>query len=142
MVFNPDKCFIPTVYCGTKDKRYPYNENDNTYVAKGTATQCMRKGFGAATAKENKKGLAPTNLQQIKYVGPKFEKNFIDEGIADIPHLLKFVRSKSVPAITTLLKRVFMNSNNTLNGKGYNSTLLYLYRNGIHKLPSCVKIDL
>lgn len=142
MAFDPEKCYIPTVYCGAQERQYPYVENDNMYMGKGTPNQCMRKGFGAAAARESKKGLSKDNLQQIRYVGPKFEQAFKDNGIATIPILIRYVRDHSVKQINDLLKRVFRNSNGTLNGKGFNSTLLHLYHNGNNRLPQCVKIDM
>jgi hypothetical protein len=141
MAFNIQKCYIPTVYCGDKERQYPYYENDNLYTGKGTTNQCMRKGFGAASAIESKKNLAKTNLQQIRYVGPKFEQAFIEKKIEDIPALLKYAKSHSATQINKLLRQVFLNANGSLNGKGLNSTLIYLYKNGNSKLPQCVDIE-
>jgi len=141
MAFNPDRCYIPTVYCGGKDRVYPYVENDNRYMGPGTQHQCMKKGFGAALARENKKRLPATSLQNIRYVGPKFETAFQHEGINTIAQLIAFVRRSTIRATGAMLERVFRNANGTLNGKGYNSTLLYLYRNGNNRLPQCKDID-
>lgn len=139
MAFNPKKCMISTVYCGNEDKKYPFIENDNIYTHLGTAHQCMKKGFGAATAIANKKNLPKNSLQQIKYVGPKFESAFKENKINNIPELLEFSRKKTIKQLEKLLNKVFLNSNDTLNVNGFNSTLLFLYRNGNNRLPSCVE---
>jgi hypothetical protein len=140
-MFNPDKCYIPTVYCGNKEKKYPYVEKDNRYLGQGTPHQCMRKGFGASIARENKKNIPVSSLQNIRYVGPKFEEAFQKEGIATLNQLLIFIQNNPVQTTKTMLERVFRNANGSLNGKGFNSTLLYLYRNGNKQLPGCVDID-
>ncbi len=140
MSFDVKKCYIPTVYCGSKERNYPYYENENLYLRKGTSEQCMRKGFGSALAQENKKRLPPDSLQQIRYVGVKFEEDFKENGIPNLTSLIKFVKNNSAKKVDALLTTVFTNSNGTLNTKGLNSTLLYLYKNGVNngkRLPSC-----
>ena len=140
MAFDPERCYIPTVYCGKAEKKYPYVEHDNLYLEKGTPDQCLRKGFGAATAKENKKHLPPGSLQNIRYVGPTFDANFQKEGIRTVAELADLAHRTSPGDLERLLQRVFRNSNKTLNGRGFNSTLLYLYHSGHSKLPQCVNL--
>jgi hypothetical protein len=140
MPFDPDKCYIPTVYCGNKERKYPYVEKDNLYEGKGTPHQCLKKGFGGAVARENKKHLPPDSVQMIRYVGPLFEENFRKENILSTKQLIKYVRDNSARNIEQMLRRVFSNSNGSLNGKGYNSTLLYLYHNGQSRLPQCTNL--
>jgi len=134
---NLDRCKIPTVYCGMQDKQYPYYDKNNKYVRQGTQSECMRKGFGASMAIQTKKSLREDNLQQIRYVGTKFNDNFIAEGIRTIPELLNRARILSIPFLDRLLRKVFTNANGTLNGKGYNSVILFLYDNGLRNLPEC-----
>ena len=141
MAFDPDQCYIPTVYCGRQARVYPYVEGENRYLGPGDAQQCMRKGFGAATARENKKRLPATSLQNIRYVGPVFEEAFGREGIATLNQLINYVQNHAVGATRSMLERVFRNRNGTLNGKGFNSTLLYLYKHGNNQLPACVQIE-
>lgn len=141
MTFDPKFCFIPTVYCGSQERKYPYYENENVYIGQGTPEQCLRKGFGAAAARETKKSLSATSLRQIRYIGPKFEEAFKENGISDIPQLIQYATNHSAKQLETLFGKVFLNSNGTLNGKGFNSTLLYLYKNGKGRLPQCVKIQ-
>ena len=141
MTFNPEKCYIPTVYCGDQEMKYPYIDKDNNYVAKGTSYQCMKKGFGAAMAQSSRKNLPVDSLQNIRYVGPKFDQAFKDNNIHSTKQLIDYVRKNSARQINELFKRVFNNSNNTLNGRGFNSTLLWLYRNGNSRLPQCVEIS-
>lgn len=137
MSFDSKKCYIPTVYCGNKEKQYPYYENENKYIRKGTTEQCLKKGFGAALAQENKKRIPLDSLQQIRYVGVKFEEDFKENGIHNIPMLIQFVKDNSVDQIDNLLTTIFTNSNGTLNTKGLNSTLLYLFKNGNSNIPQC-----
>lgn len=141
MAFNPDRCYIPTVYCGKQARVYPYVENENRYIGPGDSYQCMQKGYGAAQARENRKRLTVTSLQNIRYVGPKFEENFRREGISTIAQLISYVRNHTVAQSQSMLERVFRNANGRLNGKGFNSTLLYLYKNGNDRLPQCVDIE-
>lgn len=141
MAFDPEKCYIPTVYCGNADQKYPYFENNNKYLRTGTPFECMKKGFGAATAIENKKKVASTSLQQIRYVGPYFEQSFYRENIRTLSSLLTYVRTNTPEAIEAMLSRVFRNKNGSPNTRGINSTLLYLYRNGNSRLPPCREID-
>ncbi len=141
MAFDPERCYIPTVYCGTKEKKYPYYENDNKYIQHGSPFQCMKKGFGAATARENKKRIPQSSLQNIRYIGPYFEEEFKKEGITTISQLISFARRSSANQIENTLTRVFRNRNGSLNGKGYNSILLFLYRNGNNRLPHCEDLD-
>jgi hypothetical protein len=101
----------------------------------------MKKGFGAALARENKKNLPAHSIQQIRYVGPKFSDKFSEEEILTTNDLIRYARNHSANQIKTLLERVFQNANRTLNGKGYNSTLLFLHRNGVNRLPECVHLD-
>lgn len=140
MAFDPDKCYIPTVYCGNAEKKYPYVENDNLYTGKGSGYQCLQKGIGGAIARENKKNLPADSLQTIRYIGPKFEEKFREENILSTKQLIDFARKKSSAQIRALLERVLTNSNGTLNGRSFNSTLLFLYRNGNSRLPQCVDL--
>lgn len=142
MAFRPELCAIPTVYCGDKEKKYPYYDEEHNYLyeRQGSPYQCMKKGFGAGYYKEKNKNLRDDSLQTIKYVGPVFEENFRTEGILSKKQLIEYARRNSARQIDEMLKRVFRNSNGTHNGRGCNSTLMYLYRNGNSRLPQCVDL--
>jgi hypothetical protein len=140
MAFNPDGCYIPSVYCGNEDRKYPYREGENEYMRAGTRHECMQKGFGAALAQTTKKTLPRENLQQIRFVGPKFEQAFKSQNIHSTRQLLEYARRHSTLDLERLLTRVFQTQTQLLYGKGYNSVLLWLYRNGTRELPQCTVI--
>jgi hypothetical protein len=140
MAFDPDRCYLPTVYCGKQEKKYPYVEHNNRYYRKGTSHECLQKGFGAASAISSKKGLPADSLQTIKYIGPVFERSFRENNILSTRQLLDFAKKSGVRKIEKLFRSVFVNSNGTFNERSYNSVLLYLYQHGNSKLPQCINI--
>lgn len=144
MSFDRRKCAIPTVYCGNGDiPKRDYN-SDTYYFKKGTPYECLRVGYGVGSAIERKKTLTNNSLQQIKYVGDVYENNFKGHNINNMGDLINYAKkySKTDFAIENLLKNVFTKSNNTLDKKAYNSTLLFLYgKDSLLKLPSCKVID-
>ncbi len=140
MAFRPEGCYIPTVYCGNEERKYPYREGENEYMRAGTRHECMQKGFGAALAQTTKKTLTAENLQQIRFVGPKFEQAFKNRNIHTTRQLLEYARVHSPVEIERMLKGVFQTQIGLLYGKGYNSVLLWLYRNGTRELPQCTVI--
>src|SRR3989344_7354119 len=85
MSFNIDKCIIKQPWCGASSV-IPVNRK-KYYNGVGTRYECMKKGFGAGSSKENKKNIAANSLQNISYIGPKMESNFIANGISDIDKL-------------------------------------------------------
>lgn len=134
-MFNPKECEIPKVWCGKGTRPSAYSKT-------GTPYDCMKIGFGAGMHSERNKHLPPNSLQNIKYVGETFEKRFVKRKIPNIPSLLKFATKSSKTQIENLLKEVFTRSNNGLDNRAYNSTLMYLYGHGIAsiKIPKCSKI--
>jgi hypothetical protein len=138
MAFNPENCFIETVYCGSARKNYPYIENDMKYISRGTPHQCLKKGFGAGLNIEKNKNLNRNSLLNIKYIGPVFERKFQVAGIRTIPQLLNRCRQSRKNALKTFLEEIFTDANGRVNKNGYNSVLLFLYRNGMfNNLPTC-----
>jgi hypothetical protein len=138
MAFNPQDCFIETVYCGSKRKNYPYVENDMKYISTGTPEQCLKKGFGAGLNSEKNKNLNRNSLLNIKYIGPVFERRFHNFGIRNIDQLLNYCRVQRKNVLKNFLEQMFRDANGRVNKNGYNSVLLFLYRNGMfNNLPIC-----
>jgi hypothetical protein len=103
----------------------------------------MKKGIGAGINIERKKGLPETSLQQIKYVGETYEAKFkrMAPRIKNTTELIAFGRRSSATVINALLKKIFNRKSGGLDRRAYNSTLMFLYRNGNSKIPKCIEID-
>jgi hypothetical protein len=141
-MFNPSECSIPTVYCGKK-KKIPTREKDadTHYIRKGTAHECVSKGFGAGINSERAKYLSKNSLQRIKYVGEIFESNFKKKNIYNTDMLIVFSKTLTTSGLKGFLEGVFIKKGGTIDRRAYNSTLLFLYRNGVYaNLPSCTLI--
>jgi hypothetical protein len=140
-MFEPKKCIIPTVYCG-KSKVIPKNQDGSIYVRRGTPNECMMKGFGAGSKIEKLKTLPKNSLQQIKYIGDVHEKKFKGYGIHTTTQLISHIKKmKSSSRVEKLLKNILLKKDGVIDKRAYNSTLLYLYENGVYgNLPSCIKI--
>lgn len=138
MSFDIRECAIPETWCGDKPipKRDP---NSLTYYYRdGTKHECLQKGIGVG--KNMSKNLPANSLQQIKYVGDKYESNFKANGILDLGRLFIHVRDLSPPQKEKFFKDIFTMKNGKLDKRAYNSTLAYLYNHGTFDLPKCRKI--
>lgn len=141
-MFDPSTCVIPTVYCGNK-KSVPKKsiENNTIYVRRGTSYECMSKGFGAGIISEKLKKLPSNSLQRIKYVGDTYERNFKGKNIKNTDQLISCVKSLKSEQVKKLLSAVFRKKDGVIDKRAYNSTLVFLYKNGIYSnLPKCTKI--
>lgn len=140
--FRIEECAIPTYWCGESDTPPKSKLNDPLirYLRAGTRPECLRIGVGVGKYTTIKSGLPPTSLQQLKYVGEAYEKKFRSAGINNTNELLEFARIRPPSEIEKLLKRVLTKSNNVIDARAYNSTLVFLYRNGIGALPKCFRI--
>ncbi len=138
MSFNIDACIIKQPWCGEsnaipiKKKKY--------YSKVGTRYECMKKGFGAGSNIEKRKGLSASSLQNIPYIGPKMESNFKSNGINTITQLKTTMKNKSALEKNNLLKKILVTSKGLLDKKSYNSTIMFLYQGGILNLPACKNI--
>jgi hypothetical protein len=130
MVFDKSKCEIKTFYCGKGDVPADSTRRGDNY-------ECLRRGFGAGTWQERKKTLPAKSLQRIKYVGPKFEKNFKDKNINNTDQLISKMSTKTKAQKKSFLEKIFTRENNTIDFRGYNNVLLFLNVSGVKKLPSC-----
>jgi len=137
MSFNIDKCKIKKVWCGST----PNPPNLKKYSKTGSRVECLRQGFGAGSYSERIKNLPQSSLQRIPYIGPEMESNFHKHNISDANDLLKKMKLTKTPqGKEAVLKNVLLNKNGGLNGKAYNSTIVFLHENGILNLPSCKDI--
>lgn len=142
MSFNKKACAIPSVWCGDGPMPSSRYKDSIFYTREGTRSECVKKGFGAGKYQERNAHLPKTSLLQIKYVGEVYEEKFKKYGISTTTQLLKEFKSSSASTSTIekTLKSVFTKKDNKLDQRAYNSTLLYLYGNGIGKLPQCSKM--
>lgn len=138
--FNLSECAIPTYWCGTSEIPPKSKDPLMRYLRAGTRTECLRIGVGVGKYSTLKKDLAPTSLQQIKYVGEAYEESFRRAGFNNTTELLAYARIRPPSEIEKLLKRVFTKSSNVLDARAYNSTLVFLYKNGVSSLPKCNRI--
>jgi hypothetical protein len=141
MSFDVDRCSIPTVWCGSKSMPSRKKGEDKYYVRRGTPHECMKIGVGAGIYSERKKGIPATSLQNIKYVGEVYEKNFMKKRIRSLNELIKYASTHSSADIKKTLSSVFKKKGGAIDQRAYNSTLMYIYRRGIHELPQCLKIS-
>jgi len=140
MSSNIDKCIIKQVWCGDSSfENIPQHKKKN-YSKMGTRNDCLKKGFGAGSNIEKRKTLNQNSLQQIPYVGQKFEEKFISHGINNIDNLLNLLKFKTSNEKKDILKIVLKNKDGVLNLKAYNSTIMFLYNKGILNLPECKNI--
>lgn len=139
--FNIEECAIPTYWCGDSDEP-PSSKKDPLihYIRSGTRSECLRIGVGVGKYTTLKKDISPTSLQQIKYVGDEYEKKFMAKGVANTKDLLAYARIRPPQEIEKLLKSILVKSNKVVDARAYNSTLVFLYRNGVGVLPRCTRI--
>ncbi len=140
MSFKPNTCKIPTVYCGKGNYKNAIAPDNTRYIRKGTALECISKGVAVGIMMEKAKRLPKNSLQHIKYVGETYEKKFKRQGIKTLSQLITFGKKNSAIKLKSLLQQVFKKSDNIVDQRAYNSTLIILYRNGNSKLPPCKKI--
>ncbi len=142
---NTYKCAIPSYYCGKNTTIPKRKKTDEVYyVRHGTPYECLKKGFGAGSIIEKNKNLSKNSLQQIKYVGEKYENAFKTRGIKTISNLLENAKINNSHSNSKLLKAVFVKKDGVIDKRAYNSTILFLYNNNINtkNLPECDKITL
>lgn len=138
--FKIEKCKIPKVYCGNGDWKTAKPNNYSKYYKNGTSHECVKSGIGAGMMIEKVKGLGKSSLQNIPYVGPTYEANFRKKKVATISALIKRIDDKSKDYVKKFLESVFTKSNGSIDHKGINSVIMYLYGKGYTNMPSCKKI--
>ncbi len=134
---NRKKCAIPTHYCGNSTTLPKSNDDHYYYVDFGTRNECLKKGFGAAKYQELLKTLEKKSLQNIKYVGEIHEDNFKKYKIKNTRDLVSYANKHN---IEHLLRTILIKKDGRLDGKAYNSILLFLDDNNVENLPSCKKL--
>lgn len=132
-----ESCKIPEIYCGEQNPMPKSGDAYSYYTRKGTGPECLKKGIGAGIYLEKKKNLSPVSVQNIKYVGEKFEANFAAKGIKTLNQLVNYVSGKSESQIKKFLKDVCTQANGSVNKRAYNSIIIYLSMNGHYNLPKC-----
>lgn len=145
---NVKRCLLPELYCGNDTDKSLIDINteiaktnkDYYYIGYGTPYECLKKGYGAGMYNERSKGMDEDSLQNIKYVGIKFEHNFQENGVSDIQSLVKYAKNHSTKEIEKLLNVVFIQKNGIIHKKAYNSTILFLHKKNMDKLPQCYNI--
>lgn len=135
MTFRVDDCHIPIVWCGKGQapKGKKYSGTGSRYV-------CLQKGIGVGKYQEIRKTLPATSLRNIKYIGEKYERQLSSKNIKTIAQLKEFARKNGKDKVEKTLKKAFTNSSGNVDYRAYNSTLEYLYRGGIKRLPQCKKL--
>ena len=139
--FNIRRCAIPSTWCGKGNLPPRKNADRIYYTRRGTPYECLRKGIGTGKYTERKNYLSGNSLQHIKYVGEKYEKNFRTKlNIRTTTQLINKMKNKTRGYIFKELIKVFTKSSGGIDGRAYNSTILFLYDNGIIILPDCKNI--
>jgi hypothetical protein len=134
-----EKCVIRKLYCGD-EKTIPRDTQRVKYSRMGSRTECLKKGFGMAVALNNKKSAPPSSLQNINYIGPVYEANFIKKRIKTIQSLVNKAQTMTKPDLLQLLNTACTKKDNRIDHRAVNSIILFLHDNaGIpaKKLPSC-----
>lgn len=134
MSFDVDRCKIKKVWCG-KDKM-----PKEGYTHRGKGYECLQQGIGAGTYNERKKHLPQTSLKLIPYIGDDMESKLKQAGIKNTNDLVQITKQLNKKTKEKLLKSILQNKNQTLNGKSYNSIILYLHNRGVLNLPDCLQL--
>lgn len=139
--FNPDLCVIPSIYCGDGDIPAKSKTDNVVYTRKGTGYECMKKGIGVGIHQERKKTIPGGSLQTIKYVGDVYEKKFNERGISTIKDLLNIDEEQGIN-VERLLKDVLRKKDGKVDGRAYNSVLLFMHKSGVSDrwLPPCMNL--
>ena len=135
MTFSRSKCVIRKIYCG--DGPLPQSTATVKYSRKGTTSECLRRGFGAAAWAQKKGSLSRNNLQQISYIGPVYEKNFKKLKITTILKLLQEMAGKTAEQKKDIIIKACTRKNKTVDHRAVNSVILYLHDHNISDLPNC-----
>ena len=143
MSFNVKDCSIPTVYCGKGELENSSNGNTTntnyTYTKKGSAYECLKKGFGAGMWNERKKDIGKYSLLQIPYVNEDIEMNFKNYGIRNTQQLINDMNKLSKDQINKTLRSI-CKIKNKIHFKSMNSILLFLHQKNVKPLPKCKKL--
>jgi hypothetical protein len=135
--FKIEDCQIPSVWCG---KGNIPRKTKVRYSRTGTRFECMKKGFGAGMNTEKMKYLPEDSLQRIRYIGKKYEDNFGTFGYRTTKDLIRGMKSKSQEEMESELLIICKKSTGAVDWKAYNSTIEYLYLNGVRHTPNCRRI--
>lgn len=139
-MFKVSDCYIPEVWCGDSDT-IPRHSVNRRYTRKGTRRECLKKGFGAGMYTEKNKSLNPTSLQQIKYIGERYEQRFdIIGNIRSTTQLINYAKTRNSNQIDRFLKRILVKSNQVIDQRAYNMVVLFLYQKGVRNVPRCTRI--
>lgn len=126
------------MWCGKG--KMPKRKGDVIYTRRGTAYECLQKGIGSGIYSEKKKRLKPNSLRHISYLGEVYEKKMKKEGVKTLSDLRKKIKGLGAKKTAVFLKKIFTKSDKSLDKRAYNSTLVYIYRNGNDNIPKCTKI--
>lgn len=135
--FKIEDCQIPTVWCG---KGNIPRRTKTRYVRTGTRFECMKKGYGAGSNEEKVKHLPVNSLQHIKYIGDKYEKNFITSGYRTTTELVQKMKKKSQKEMESDLLKICKKVTGATDWRAYNSTIEFLYLQGVRHTPNCRRI--
>ena len=135
MPFNKSACLVRKVYCG--DGKVPKDTAEIKYSRKGTQYECLKKGYGIAHWERHNKGLSKTSLQQIMYIGPKYETNFKRLKVYSIISLLKKTSEMSAAEKKSFIATGCKRENGSVDQKAFNAVVLFLYTKDQGDLPAC-----
>lgn len=136
--FDPEKCVERVLWCGDGDM--PARKEGAIYTRPGTRAECLKIGIGAGIHQERRKGLPKDSLQQIKFVGPVHEANFINAGIRTTTALINRTRRLRSPmAVRNLLEPILVRKGGGVDTRTFNAVCMYLYSHGVpvEELPEC-----
>jgi hypothetical protein len=135
--FDVTKCKIPTVYCGDKRKIPKSPDPHSVYTRVGTRSECLKKGIGYGL---NQRKYGPDSIRLIKYIGKQHALVLAKQGIKTCKQLVAKV--KKLKSKETWLSKVLEKTDGSVDGRAYNSVLIYLYLNGVTNLPPCKKLKM
>jgi hypothetical protein len=135
MSFNKGNCIIRKIYCG--NGKLPTDTADKKYSRKGTAHECLQRGFGVADWQHRKKNLSKTSIQQIPYIGPVLEANFKRKQIYSITSLINKLQKLSATDKRKVIATCCKRKNGSIDQRAFNEVILFLHRQKVKNLPSC-----
>lgn len=131
--FKREDCIIRTAYCG--NGAIPRDTLTKKYSRAGTREECLKKGIGVGSAQERTKNLPANSLQQIMYIGPAYEANFISHRIRNLTQLKTVIARQNNKR--QFIERCCTKKTGGIDQRAVNSVLMYLHDAGVRDLPSC-----
>lgn len=128
-------CQIPEFWCGKN--KFPQRKDDELvyYQRNGTRYECLRRGIGVGKYSGEK--LPKKSLRNIRYIGTKYEQNFMSNGVYDLKELYSVCLNKNFQKI---LEKSCTKKDFSIDKRAYNSIIWHLKTMGYEISVNCLEI--